>query len=559
MTKPIIPQFELIPLQTPAERKGLVIFVHGILGSTASWGRFPELLSEDAWVSHRFDLGFFSYSARFHLNPLKRTPSIETVAKQLATSLDLETRDYERIALVGHSQGGLVIQRYLADQVRRNRGESLARIRRVLLFACPTNGSEFAKSARSLLLDRFLPHPQAKSLSAYDEEIAKDHRTVLEQIVRAETIGEGTCPIPVIAYAGSDDNVVQPASARGAFPEFRVLGGDHSSLIKPTTTAHSTYRALVSELRIAAEEPFPKTGEVARVLRAAEHPRKFVVGAKVFLESNFLCELFAQVVESCESDLEVERRFNIGETAEVFTQLRNRSVDLYAEYTGTLMWELLGLSLQTLRSERDHTAEQLNSVMQAKPGFQRLRVGRRLGFSNAYTLLMSSQRATELGLQTISDLARLSERLTLQSHYSFASRPDCYPGLRETYPGLDLELASDRKSRGYQALDAGDVDLITGYTTDPEVVSPPDDLTVLEDDRNFFGLYYAIPLTSTIALEKVPKLLTHLERLHARIDEARIAGALQEAKAAALETVDLTPPQQGALKQHVERFLASLK
>ncbi len=559
MTKPASPQFELVPLETPPERKGLVVFVHGILGSAASWGRFRELLAEDDWVSARFDLGFFSYSSRFHFNPLKRTPSIETVAKRLASSLDLETRDYERIVLVGHSQGGLVIQRFLADRVRRNRGRSLARIRRVLLFACPNNGTEFARSARRLLVDRLLPHPQARSLQPYDEEIAKDHLTVLEQIVRADTVTEGTCPIPVVAYAGSEDNVVQPPSARGAFSDYKVITGDHSSLIKPATHADECFRHLVDELRIAADEPIPEPRDAGAARRAAEGPKKLVVGAKVFLESNFLCELFAQVIESVEPDVEVERRFNIGETAEVFSQLRNRTVDLYAEYSGTLMWELLGLSLQTLRSERDHTAERLNAVMAGKPGFERLRVGRRLGFSNAYSLVMLRQRAKELGVETISDLAALPQRLTLQSHYSFASRPDCYPGLRETYRGLDLDLVSDRRSRGFDALAEKKVDLVTGYTTDPEVAEPPSALIVLEDDRSFFGFYYAIPLTTTVALEKAPELLAHLNRLHGRIDEKRMAGALADAKATGLESVDLTPPQQGALKQRVERFLTDLE
>lgn len=94
------------------ERLG-VVFVHGFTSSPKMWKPFTELMAGDP------DLGFvrplpFGYATKLvQLGPLKRIPSFDTVADSLKEYLDTEAEGYRRLALVGHSQGGLVIQRCL--------------------------------------------------------------------------------------------------------------------------------------------------------------------------------------------------------------------------------------------------------------------------------------------------------------------------------------------------------------------------------------------------------------------------------------------------------------
>jgi hypothetical protein len=132
------------------------------------------------------------------------------------------------------------------------RGADLARIRRIVLFACPNNGSQFALSLR-----RRWPwkNPQERQLRPLDAVVTDTQRIVLNQVVHAREIGGSTCPIPVTALAGESDAVVTPASARSVFPDIGVLPGDHFAIIKPDGVTHRSYTTLKRLLLAARPEP----------------------------------------------------------------------------------------------------------------------------------------------------------------------------------------------------------------------------------------------------------------------------------------------------------------
>ncbi|MCT9114086.1 hypothetical protein ACFWD7_43225 [Streptomyces mirabilis] len=169
--------------------------------------------------------------------------------------MDTEAQGFRRLALVAHSQGGLVVQRFLARMLVEGRGEELKRIRRVVLFACPNNGSELGLTLRRWTLRA---NPQEHQLRPRDEQITDTQRIVLRDIVNADVATERTCPIPFSVYAGETDNVVTPASARGVFPDAGVLPGDHFTIVRPDTTRHRSYTTL-KRLLLAAADTGPRT------------------------------------------------------------------------------------------------------------------------------------------------------------------------------------------------------------------------------------------------------------------------------------------------------------
>ena len=77
----------------------------------------------------------------------------------------------------------------------------------------------------------------------------------------------------------------------------------------------------------------------ATVARAADAPL-LVVGAKKFTESAILAELMAQVLE-VHAGARVERRLNLAGTQVCFDALRAGDIDLYPEYTGTGLRNIL--------------------------------------------------------------------------------------------------------------------------------------------------------------------------------------------------------------------------
>jgi osmoprotectant transport system permease protein len=74
----------------------------------------------------------------------------------------------------------------------------------------------------------------------------------------------------------------------------------------------------------------------------------------------------------------------------------------------------------------------------------------------------------------------------------------------------------------YQALAAGEVDVIDGYSTDGLIARY--DLVVLEDDRRFFPPYEAAALVSGALAERRPDAVAALTELSGRLDVATMRG-----------------------------------
>ena len=241
-------------------KPGVVIFVHGIFGGAGTWAALTPLLAKDGYIERFFDLELFTYeSPAVIFNPLKRIPDSADVANQLVTALKGQVRFNGRscIVLVGHSQGGLIIQRMLVDAVRDDRAnEDLARIRGVVLLATPNGGSELFLSARRAI-DLLWSHPQEQNLRPFNDEIADIHSALLKRVVYAQHATAGSRPIRFDVYTGASDGVVPAHSARGMFPNTGTLPGDHSSIVRPTANQTDVVSALSQACRRAfgAVEP----------------------------------------------------------------------------------------------------------------------------------------------------------------------------------------------------------------------------------------------------------------------------------------------------------------
>jgi pimeloyl-ACP methyl ester carboxylesterase len=219
------------------------------------WDAFGRLMASDTDLEAMTPMRFQYATRLVQPGPLRRIPTFDTVADSLKEFMDTEAEGFSHLALVAHSQGGLVVQRFLARMLIEGRGEELKRIRRVVLFACPNNGSELGLKLRRWTLRA---NPQERQLRPFDEQITDTQGIVLRDIVNADVATERTCPIPFSVYAGETDNVVAPASARGVFPDAGVLPGDHFTIVRPDTTRHRSYTTR-KRLLLAAADTDPPT------------------------------------------------------------------------------------------------------------------------------------------------------------------------------------------------------------------------------------------------------------------------------------------------------------
>lgn len=235
-----------------------------------------------------------------------------------------------------------------------------------------------------------------------------------------------------------------------------------------------------------------------------------VVGSKPFGESYVLAEMFAQLMEA--HGIDVERRPGLGATEIVFGALRSGAVDVYPEYTGTGLLAILGAD-----PPRDRRA-----AFRAVSDSFRTRWGLRwlppLGFQNTYAITVRPETADSLGLRTLSDLARVAGRLTAGFSPDFIGRADGLEGLREAYGLQPASVRALYQAVKYQALAAGEVDVIDGYSTDGQIARY--DLVILDDDKGFFPPYDAAPLVGRRVAEGRPDVIAALTELGGLLDEA---------------------------------------
>ncbi|WP_406188136.1 FG-GAP-like repeat-containing protein [Streptomyces anulatus] len=256
-------------------RLGLVM-VHGFMSGPKVWEPLRGLIAADRELGFVEPLTFEYATGLMPVNPLRVFPSIDTVADSLKEYLVTEAGAYDQLLLVTHSQGGLVAQRYLARMLQDGRGAELARIQRLVLLACPSNGSELLLSLRRRAMGG--RHPQEKDLRPLNDQVSTTLRTVVRDVVHATAITDRTCPIPVSVYAGESDGVVSRASAQSVFPDSAALPGDHSSILRADSPQHRTFTALRRLLLATRTEPYVPGPEPAAQARmhtpAAEKPSR---------------------------------------------------------------------------------------------------------------------------------------------------------------------------------------------------------------------------------------------------------------------------------------------
>jgi osmoprotectant transport system permease protein len=240
--------------------------------------------------------------------------------------------------------------------------------------------------------------------------------------------------------------------------------------------------------------------------------------------------------------VKAEHRPGLGNTAILAAALQQGQIDIYPEYTGTIVRELLK---RESPADAQASLEQINAWL--KP--LGLKAAVPLGFNNSYALAMREADAARLSIATISDLAAKAPTLKPGLSHEFIARADGWPALQRAYglklapgDGLDHGLA-------YQALAGGQVDLIDVYTTDAQLARQP--VRVLRDDRQFFPRYDAV-LLMRAGVDAKP-----LQGLAGRLSEARMIELNAAAELAGRPFADVARGFLGAGAATTRQGLAS--
>jgi osmoprotectant transport system permease protein len=269
-----------------------------------------------------------------------------------------------------------------------------------------------------------------------------------------------------------------------------------------------------------SRRPFRAAGMLAAGVAAAlvaalvvAWPRRgaaVVVGSKNFTEQVVLGEMVSALLES--RGFAVERTLNLGGTNLCHQGILAGQLDVYVEYTGTALADILRQPPQSdpaaVLAEVQRRYEALGLV-----------AGAPLGFNNTYALVVRPDDAARHGWRRISDVAPRAAHIRVGLFGEFLERPDGMRGLLRHYgfrfgpPPREMDLGLL-----YTALTNHEVDLAVGSATDGLIGALG--LVVLEDDRRYFPPYDAVPVTSRASLLRHPGLEGALGALAGRVDAA---------------------------------------
>lgn len=143
------------------------------------------------------------------------------------------------------------------------------------------------------------------------------------------------------------------------------------------------------------------------------------------------------------------------------------------------------------------------------------------GFANTYAFMVTQELADQYNLVTISDLEDVAGELNAGVDSSWIQREgDGYAAFLDTY-GFDFNRVYPMQiGLVYNALQAGEMDVVLGYSTDGRIKSY--DLVVLEDDKQLFPPYDASPVATFEVLEAYPELNEVLSKLKNSITDEKM-------------------------------------
>ena len=234
------------------------------------------------------------------------------------------------------------------------------------------------------------------------------------------------------------------------------------------------------------------------------------IGSKNFTEQLILGNIYSELVEE-HTDLKVEKKLNLGGTAVAFNALTSNELDMYVEYTGTILANIMNdKPIKDEQKVYEHVKEGMNKDYN-------LSVLNSLGFNNTYTLAMMPDVAQKYNINTISDLKKYTTDLTLSPTLEFENRDDGLDGLSNHYKMQFKNVKAMDGAIRYTALNKDESQVIDAFATDGLIKKFG--LKVLEDDQNFFVPYYAVPLVNNETLDKNPELKDVFNMLDGKIDE----------------------------------------
>jgi osmoprotectant transport system substrate-binding protein len=222
------------------------------------------------------------------------------------------------------------------------------------------------------------------------------------------------------------------------------------------------------------------------------------IGAQDFGESAILASIYDQALDDAGFDVDTTEVGGFRDL--LFAAFESGDVNLAPDYVAS---ELNFLEAGSATNDVDESLDKLQPLLEAK-GLVALDPSEAVD-NNIF--VMTKDRADELGIESLSDLAEKGKDLKLGAPQDCEENAFCLPGLEETY-GLDLSGSFVPLDAGVIAtsLNEGAIDVAVLFSTDGRLAD--EDWVVLEDDKNLAAADNIVPVLTKELVDAYGDALT---------------------------------------------------
>lgn len=243
---------------------------------------------------------------------------------------------------------------------------------------------------------------------------------------------------------------------------------------------------------------------------------QIIVGSANFPESELIMNIYAGALEA--KGLQVSTKPNIGSRETYLPALKDGSINVVPEYTGTL----LQYFDKTAKSKAsDAVYADLKKALPAE-----FSVLAKAPAEDKDSVVVTQQTAKKFDLKTIADLAPVGNQIVLGGPPEWKTRATGVPGFKATY-GITFKAFKPLDTAGpltVQALKNGQVQAANLFTTDPNVAA--NNFVVLQDPKSFFAAQNVVPLLAKSAV--TPQVTAALDAVSAKLDTPTLAALVAQ-------------------------------
>jgi osmoprotectant transport system substrate-binding protein len=226
------------------------------------------------------------------------------------------------------------------------------------------------------------------------------------------------------------------------------------------------------------------------------------VGAKNFTEEYVMGALASALLE--DAGFRVSEDFGMS-TFAVRTALKTGQIDMYPDYTGTA-WTAFFKKEEVVRDPVE-LYERVKKIDLEENNIVWLD---RLPFNNTYALGITNEMAKKYNLRTLEDLAEFinttDENIIFGVEYEFYDRPDGFFAMADAY-GMTVNKKNVKTmdiGMTYEAIARDSIQVAMVFSTDGKLDKY--NLTVLEDNQNFFPIYNPAITIRKEVYDKYPEI-----------------------------------------------------